>query len=87
MKESITREEYWQLVGLLALARNFESKMKDIERATAELLGAEPESENSTYYGHVSDAVYGERGPDDLLRLLKIGVSPPELSVEAGGTA
>ena len=76
-KTTITQSEYYQLVGLLTLAASYEQKLKDIEKAAGELLDVPPESANAGYYGHVSDAVYGSRGPDELLQLLKITVWDP----------
>ena len=75
MKTTITPAERLQLVGLLTLADGHNRAIKDIERATAELLGFAPGDESTDRkYGHVPDAVYGERAPDELLRLLGISV-------------
>lgn len=67
MKTEITRSEYVQLAGLLALAKRHDQSMGDIEAAVADTLGDKE---------WASDAVRGgvaDYDADALLR--RIGVS------------
>jgi hypothetical protein len=65
--KTIPRSDYYKLVGLLTIAAQHEAALKEIEKATLSITGDE---EN----GHTSDAVYGSRTVDELLKLLKITV-------------
>jgi hypothetical protein len=68
-RKTVTRSEYLQVEGLLALARNHSRHLADIERALAELL-------DDSGIGHVTDAIYdGDgRSATDLLDRMEIDV-------------
>lgn len=67
-QRTISRSEYFQLIGLLTLAKKHNETLKDIERAA---LAITKEVDD---LGHTADAVYGNRSPDELLALLDITV-------------
>lgn len=73
MKKKITRAEYLQLIGLLALAENYSRRMIEVQKSVAELLQI---NEESSEHGHVSDVIWddGSRDADLVLRKLKIEV-------------
>ena len=74
MKAKISTEERLQLIGLLTLAADLNKQTTAIEHAAARLLGVPAEDHGAPYYGHVTNAVYGNRTPDELLRILGIEV-------------
>lgn len=74
--KSISREEYVAAAGLLKLAHHHVQQIREIERATANLLGVSPDSTN--YFGHVTDAV---QNPDTSVNEL---LDDLEVSVEGG---
>lgn len=72
MKDKITREEYYQVCGLLALAKRHADAMGDITSALRGLLAEDDPT------GWVSDAVFGavdDYSADDLLKKMKIEVA------------
>ncbi len=69
MKTSISKSEYNQLIGLLALAAGFNSKLKDIEEAVNEII-----EENDECGGHSFDAIYCNYPAKELLKKLNIKV-------------
>ena len=69
-KKFITKDEYYQIIGLLTLGRNFRDKIVDVEKSLGELIEVE---EDNGYYGHVSDAIYENYSVNHLLKLLEIG--------------
>jgi len=75
MSKTLTPAQYYAVHGLLALSCAYNKKIEDLVKALAEILDEPENSQN--YYGHVSDAVYGSHGPDELLRLLDFNVPKP----------
>lgn len=69
--KSISREDFYKLNGLLALAKNHNAALETIRRAACEITGESPED-----YGHTADAIYEGHPADDLLR--KVGVEIAE---------
>jgi len=73
MRETITKKEYLQVVGLMTLALKYTHTLEECETAIAEVLGVEKDSGS---YGHVSDAIYAYDGDvDGMLKRLGIGVN------------
>lgn len=71
--ETISRDEFYKLHGLMALALEHYAALKVIERAAAAIVG-EPE-DGTGYFGRVSDEVWnGETDVGSLLRGLNIVV-------------
>jgi len=68
MKTKITKKEYLQIVGLLALADKHMNMMSDIEDTLRNIVGEEDEC------GHCGDAIIdkGLRNADSLLKKLNI---------------
>lgn len=75
-KSELTKEEYYQLIGLLHLANQYYDKLGDIEGTLAATVGL-PHNDIGDY-GHVSDAIWsgidGSFAADELMRKLKITV-------------
>lgn len=73
-KETLSNAEYFQLIGLLHLAKIQYDKLRDIEEAVATIFGMEIVDDG--YYGHVSDAIWcgndGWRSANDLMRKMDI---------------
>jgi hypothetical protein len=78
MKTTITAAERLQLIGLLALAQHHNDALVDIARAAAALLDAGEVDAVGNFLndksGHLGDAIYGSRKPEELLPLLGITV-------------
>jgi hypothetical protein len=75
MKTEITQEEYWQLVGLLTLARQHKQMVDEIEKAMRKITG------EKDVYGHCGDAIWENDGVStavDLLERLNIKVNAPK---------
>jgi hypothetical protein len=68
MKTKITKKEYLQIVGLLALADKYMKIIGDIINELREIVGEKEE------WGHCGDAVIDDRlrNADSLLKKLKI---------------
>lgn len=64
----ISREDFYKLTGLLALAREHNAALATITRAAAQITG-EPD-EGYGYFGSTSDAVIEGTAADALLRKL-----------------
>jgi hypothetical protein len=71
MKTVISKADYIQIVGLLALSERYIGILKDLEKSLAGIVGQESDD---NYYGHCSDAVYGTYSADELLRKMEIKV-------------
>ena len=71
-KKIITYEEYLQIEGLLVLRKEVNNQINYIQKAVADLVGAEEEMEG--YYGHVSDYMWEETGAKTLLNNLGIKI-------------
>lgn len=67
MKTTITKHEYYELLGLLTLAQKYMSAVKDIENAACDITG-------DMELGHVSDYIYGSDSDVDAL-LGKLGIA------------
>ena len=75
MIKVITEEEYWQIVGLLALAKQCNDRMDDIEASIRFVLRLQKADEKQSGVGdpqHIGDAVYSRYSPDELLEKLGI---------------
>jgi hypothetical protein len=68
MKKSITKNEYWQLVGLQTLANNYMAKVDDLENVAKEIVG---ELEDT---GYITDMIGGDRDIDEILKILGITI-------------
>ena len=73
MKSELSRAEYLQIVGLLALADRHARMLTEIRQSVGDLLGI---SEGDAEDGHISDAVWDDnsRDADLMLRKLKVTV-------------
>jgi hypothetical protein len=69
MKNKITKTEYYTILGLLHLGREYITKADDVCKAIRELV------EEDNDIGHCSDAVYCKYTVDELLEKLKISVT------------
>lgn len=63
MKTQITREEYWQLFGLMTLAHRYNRLLEEIERTASGIVG------ESLPNGHIADQVYSNE-PADMAKLM-----------------
>jgi hypothetical protein len=70
-KLAISDSEYYQLIGLITLARDYQKKLDDLVGAAASIL--EVEDEGGGYYGVLSDEMYDESSTAPRL-LKKLGV-------------
>lgn len=72
--KKVNESQFWQVVGLLALAKKAEKQLAYIEEAIADTLGIEGEYGS---YGHISDMVYGaeKKSAEELLK--KEGIEMP----------
>lgn len=80
MTKKITKEQYWQITGLLALAERAVIHLKDIEcsiRSILEVRKADEGRSGIGHPGHIEDAVFSSYSVDMLLE--KLGISPPKL--------
>ena len=66
----ISREDYYKLIGLLALATEHNRALGVIEGAAYEI------TKETQEYGHTSDAVAQSYTADELLR--KLGIEEPD---------
>lgn len=69
----ITRSEYLQLTGIVALAERYSKMLGDLCEAAYEIT----KEEHDHGSGHTSDVVWGCRELDDALRILGITVEAP----------
>lgn len=63
----LKRNEYLQVVGLLAIAPKHNEALRDIEEAICKIVKVEKPGD----CGHVSDAVFSGYSADELLRKLE----------------
>jgi hypothetical protein len=68
MKTKVSKAQYLQLVGVLALAEMYHAKLRDLHDAARAI------TEEQDNCGHTNDAVYSDFDADALLRKLKITV-------------
>jgi len=71
MSKTISREDYYKIVGLLTIAEQHLKVLTSVERALDAITGEGKFNRG----GHCGDATYGQRDADDLLRVLHIEVS------------
>lgn len=71
--KTITKQNYYAIIGLLELAKTHNSEMNDIERALMKLTG---EPIKDYHMGHCGDAVWsgGEIDARELLKKLDVKV-------------
>jgi hypothetical protein len=83
-KETITRAEYLQLLGLSLMASQHDQKMRDIRDSIYELLGT---SEDDDKHSHVSDLLWGGdyMNVDRLLKGLNIRLEVEKQEVATDG--
>lgn len=78
MIKSITKAQYWQIVGLLSLAKPAIKTLDDIEKSIRSLLAVTSEDDAVTGIGdpaHIQDAIYNDYYPEKLLGKLGIKVA------------
>jgi hypothetical protein len=64
--KKVSEIQYWQVIGLLSLAKSHYKQLLYIEEAIADTLGIEG---MPTDYGHISDMIWnGEVNADKLLK-------------------
>lgn len=76
---TITRAQYLQLLGLVTLGERLVKQTDEIRSAMAEIVDERDEDGSIDASGHISDVIWGGRGLDQALHILKITVadSPP----------
>lgn len=67
-KTTITRNEFLQLEGILALAKRLQDQAAELKAAACELTGEDAEE-----WGHTSDAVYSD-GTTAAQLIKKMGI-------------
>ncbi len=72
-QSTISKKDYLVIVGVIAIARMQNEKLKECEKLIAEVLKEKPDL-GIDYYGHITDAVYGDYSADKLLGLMDIKV-------------
>jgi hypothetical protein len=75
---TITRPEYLQLIGLLALAQRHNAMLNEIAEAIRAITDERDRDGAPNYSGHSFDAVWSDYSADDLLRKLDISVEAKE---------
>lgn len=75
---TISRSQYQQLLGLLALVQQHNQALNEIKQALISLLGPEEDTD------WIGEAVYGEADEQRLLQRLSITVEPPGEQVPPG---
>lgn len=73
-ERTITKEEHYQLIGLLALAKQKNRELDDICNAAMAITGDHGQHRS----GHTEDAVYSDFDVDELLR--QLGITVEELT-------
>jgi hypothetical protein len=69
-KRLITRDQYMQLVGIVAASTEQQKILKSLELAACAITG---EDDNA---GHTTDILWGSRELDEGLEILGVGVEP-----------
>lgn len=72
--KTITQDQYLQLVGLSALARECQKRMTEITNCAVKITGEKDSDGNPHTCGHTSDILYENRGLDEGLRIMGIEV-------------
>ena len=73
--QTISREDFYKLTGLLALAKQHNAALDTITRAAAQITG-EPDEGGSGYFGLTSDAISEGYSAGLLLTRLGIEMEP-----------
>lgn len=68
MAKTISKEQYLQLIGLLAVAEKHNGMLESILEAVREITGEEDK------FGHSADMIYGSTTLDNALEYLDITV-------------
>lgn len=79
MLREITKDQYWQLTGLLFVAQRQVARLGEIESSIRCLLEVRRPDEEISGEGdpsHIGDAIYSDYSADQLLE--KLGITPPE---------
>lgn len=65
MRETITKEEYMQVLGLMLVARNAYKVIKECEKSYGNLVDM---TEDPGSFGHFSDEIFGDGDADKALK-------------------
>lgn len=72
--KNISKEKYYQVVGILSIAQSCMERLTGLELGLADVLEVREDNDISNYYGHVSDAIYGGYSVNQLLECLNLKV-------------
>lgn len=70
----ISKSQYYQLMGIRALAEKYLSLLNDVSNLAVEIVGEIDSEGKKEEYGHANDFVYGSRELDSLLEVLGLVV-------------
>lgn len=68
--KTITKSQYYTLIGLRTVAKKQWEILEELEKAAADITG----EQEKLFCGHASDFINGNRELDDMLRILEIEV-------------
>ncbi len=77
MTKRVTKQQYWQITGLLALAETAVAQLGDIESSIRSVLEVQKVDEGVSGKGdpqHIGDAIYSGYSVDSLLD--NLGIAP-----------
>lgn len=81
-RETITQNEYWQLIGLKAVYTQLQAQFYAIEQAAFAITQELDHDGSVADYGHTTDWLSGSRanidGKNGLLDVLKLTVEAPQ---------
>lgn len=77
-KQTITQSEYWQLVGLLTVAKQYVSIMDSITNAALQITQERDSGGELDTTGHTADGVFCGYSVETLLSRLNIKVEGAE---------
>ncbi|HYE72605.1 MAG TPA: hypothetical protein VEF04_04705 [Blastocatellia bacterium] len=66
MNDQLTESEYLQLIGLYTLAKQYQSKLSDLETAINNVIDATDEKDKRDVADHVQDSIYGYPNVDPV---------------------
>jgi len=69
--KTITKREYFAIVGLMELARRFYKQIRECEKAYGEIVGMK---EDLGSFGHFSDEIFEDGDVDSVLEKEEIKV-------------
>ena len=75
MIKKVTKQQYWQITGLLALAETTVARLGDLEKSIRSVLEVQKSDEGTSGVGdpqHIGDAIYSGYSPGKLLEKLGI---------------